>query len=123
MLPIWLPHNPKFQHLHPGAPSTPSRDKKLDQVWYPFEAVFHAAAVARYARTIPMVTFRHLTQGKLERCLAHETGFESYLRLSGMSCERYVEIESSSSGSAAADTKLLSTTLAAAKDVRGRALF
>lgn len=32
VLPIWLPHNPKFQHLHAGAPPVPSRDKRLDQV-------------------------------------------------------------------------------------------
>jgi hypothetical protein len=71
VLPVWLPHNPKFQHLHPGAPATPSRDKRLDQVWYPFESAFDADAVGRYVRTISLAHFRALLppDGRLEHVL------------------------------------------------------
>ena len=91
VLPIWLPHNPRFLHLHPGAPATPSRDKKLDQVWYPFDAAFEPEAVSRYVRTIPLDTFRALLpDAKLDRCIApHATGFESYLRLSRLGCAAF----------------------------------
>ena len=88
VLPIWLPHNPKFQHLHWGAPQIPSRDQRLNQVWYPFETAFEDGMVTRYVRTIPLVSFRALlTRGRLESCItAHTRGFESYLRLSRLSC-------------------------------------
>lgn len=95
VLPLWLPHNPKFQHYHPGAPPQPSRDKRLDQIWYPFESAFDPAALAGYVRTIPLLTFHALTGGRLERCYAHEGGasagvqFETYLRHSRMVCEAY----------------------------------
>jgi len=98
VLPIWLPHNPKFQHFHAGAPPVPSRDKWLDQVWYPFETAFDPMMVARYVRTIPLVAFRALLDGesRLERCVApHAAGFESYLRLSRIRC---VSFEATPSG-------------------------
>ena len=112
VLPIWLPHNPKFQHFHPGAPPTPSRDKKLDQMWYPFDVAFDLRSLRRYVRTIPLETFRRLTRGKVERCLAHKDGFESYLRLSGMSCDSFVELPEEGGG--ATDAKAPMST----KDVR-----
>eukprot|EP00967_Tisochrysis_lutea_P012856 scaffold14366_cov27-Tisochrysis_lutea.AAC.1 len=38
VLPLWLPHNPKFLHLHPGAPPEPSRDKATDGLAFPAPA-------------------------------------------------------------------------------------
>ena len=118
VLPIWLPHNPKFQHFHPGAPLTPSRDKRLDQLWYPFETAFDARSLRGYARTIPLETFRQLTGGKLERCLAHTNGFESYLRLSRISCASFAELPEDGGGGGGAAAAETRERLAAAKDVR-----
>ena len=87
VLPIWLPHNPRFQHFHPGAPATPSRDKYLEQLWYPFETAFAADALSSYVRTVPLRVFRALSGGRVERCIApHAGGFETYLRLSRLKC-------------------------------------
>ena len=71
VLPIWLPHNPKFQHLHPGAPPTPSRDKRLDRIWYPFETAYEPGTVAQYVRTISLDDFRVVSGGRLEQCIGH----------------------------------------------------
>ena len=90
VLPIWLPHNPKFQHFHPGAPAVPSRDKWLDQVWYPFDVAMDAAATAQYVRVVPLHVFRALASGALGVCVApHHSGFESYLRLSRLRCSSF----------------------------------
>ena len=100
VLPVWLPHNPKFLHLHPGAPPTPSRDKWLSQVWYPFGAVFDVEPITRYVRTISLAHFRAISDGKLERCATphsarddDEAGFDAYLHLSGLSCASRASIE------------------------------
>ena len=69
VLPVWLPHNPKFQHYHPGAPPQPSRDRRLDRISYPFESTFEPEPLEKYVRTIALKDFRALTDGKLERCL------------------------------------------------------
>jgi hypothetical protein len=61
VLPVWLPHNPKFQHFHPGAPNVPSRDRKLDQISYPFESTFDPQLLSRFVRTIDLAAFRLLT--------------------------------------------------------------
>lgn len=61
VLPLWLPHNPKFQHLHAGAPPYPSRDKKLDQISYAFESTFDPEAISKYVRTLDLKTFRMLS--------------------------------------------------------------
>ena len=112
VLPIWLPHNPRFLHLHPGAPATPSRDKFLDQVWYPFETAYDASALIGYVRYISLRDFRALLPGgdgpaaKLERCIgAHldAESFESYLRLSRLSCASYVESPEKSSFSSSSE--------------------
>lgn len=90
VLPIWLPHNPRFQHFHPGAPATPSRDKKLEQLWYPFETAFEPAALDPYVRHIPLHVFRAICGGAVQRCVAaHADGFEPYLRLSRITCEKF----------------------------------
>ena len=100
VLPVWLPHNPKFQHYHPGAPPQPSRDRRLDRISYPFESTFEPEPLEKYVRTIALKDFRALTDGKLERCLtdgglAHAGDFDSYLRLSGMDCgNNYTETDS-----------------------------
>lgn len=90
VLPIWLPHNPKFQHFHAGAPPVPSRDKWLDQIWYPFDVAVDARPVSTFVRVIPLQVFRQLSDGVLEACLApHASGFETYLRLSGVRCHSF----------------------------------
>ena len=122
VLPIWLPHNPKFQHFHPGAPATPSRDKRLEQVWYPFDTAFAPSEIGRYVRTIPLEAFRQLLPagGKLDRCLGHHGGFEVYLRLSRLSCDSYVEppVTADTGGNSGALAEKVGAQLAAAKDVR-----
>jgi hypothetical protein len=114
VLPIWLPHNPKFLHFHPGAPATASRDKRLEQMWYPFEVAFDAPSLQLYVRIIPLATFRQLTAGKLERCLAHKGGFDVYLRLARLSCESFDELPEQG----VAGASEVRERLAAAKDVR-----
>ena len=114
VLPIWLPHNPKFLHFHPGAPATASRDKRLEQMWYPFEVAFDAPSLQLYVRIIPLATFRQLTAGKLERCLAHKGGFDVYLRLARLSCESFDELPEQG----VAGASEVRERLAAVKDVR-----
>ena len=70
VLPVWLPHNPKFQHFHPGAPNVPSRDKKLDAISHPFESTFDPELLSRFVRTIDLAAFRLLTDGHVELCWA-----------------------------------------------------
>jgi hypothetical protein len=118
VLPIWLPHNPKFLHFHPGAPATASRDKRLEQMWYPFEVAFDAPSLQLYVRIIPLATFRQLTAGKLERCLAHKGGFDVYLRLARLSCESFDELPEQGVTGAVAGASEVRERLAAAKDVR-----
>jgi hypothetical protein len=90
VLPIWLPHNPKFMHYHPGAPSYPTRDKKLDQAWYSFETAFDPDSIREFVRTVSLRDFRVISGGRLDRCeAAHTTGFESYLRLAAMTCKSF----------------------------------
>lgn len=96
VLPVWLPHNPKFQHLHPGAPTTPSRDKRLDAISYPFESTFDPEHLAKQGlRTIDLPTFRLLSDGRVELCLAEakvshdQELFDSYLRHSGIACDNH----------------------------------
>jgi len=95
VLPLWLPHNPKFLHLHPGAPPEPSRDKATDGLAFPFASTFDTALVAKYVRTVDLPTFRALSDGKLELCLCHGgthtdvSAFDSYLRHSGLECGNF----------------------------------
>ena len=69
VLPVWLPHNPKFQHFHPGAPNVPSRDKKLDAISHPFESTFDPELLSRFVRTIDLAAFRLLTGVTARTCL------------------------------------------------------
>jgi hypothetical protein len=48
VLPLWLPHNPKFLHLHPGAPTEPSRDRGAEALAFPFGSTFDAALLSRF---------------------------------------------------------------------------
>lgn len=50
VLPLWLPHNPKFRHLHPGAPPEPSRDRETDALAFPFASTFDDALLSRFVR-------------------------------------------------------------------------
>ena len=63
MLPVWLPHNPKFQHFHPGAPAFPSRDLRLDKISYPFESTFDPELLSKFVRTIDLPSFRLISDG------------------------------------------------------------
>jgi len=97
VLPLWLPHNPKFLHLHPGAPPEPSRDKYLETLSYPFESTFDPHYLSKFVRTIDLSTFRLLADGKLELCLASGDAFDLYLQHSGLTCENSTAPDSSSS--------------------------
>jgi len=97
VLPLWLPHNPKFLHLHEGAPPVPSRDKRIDQISYPFESTFDPEHLSKFVRTIDLETFRRLCDARLEKCVAHgedvSDGFETYLRHSGITCDNYTSAD------------------------------
>ena len=93
VLPLWLPHNPKFLHLHPGAPLTPSRDMKLMRLSFPFNETYDTQGLSKYVRTIDLPTFRALSKGKLDVCLSHREGFESYLRHSDLSCNGHSDAD------------------------------
>ncbi|KOO35597.1 hypothetical protein Ctob_007276 [Chrysochromulina tobinii] len=83
-------------------------------MWYPFEVAFDAPSLQLYVRIIPLATFRQLTAGKLERCLAHKGGFDVYLRLARLSCESFDELPEQG----VAGASEVRERLAAAKDVR-----
>jgi hypothetical protein len=83
-------------------------------MWYPFEVAFDAPSLQQYVRIIPLATFRQLTAGKLERCLAHKGGFDVYLRLARLSCESFDELPEQG----VAGASEVRERLAAAKDVR-----
>ena len=99
VLPVWLPHNPKFLHLHPGAPPVPSRDRAIALLSFPFNSTFDAAHLAKFVRAIELPTFRTLTEGQLELCLAlgsshtDDAGFRDYLRLAGLSCSNFTSMD------------------------------
>lgn len=104
VLPLWLPHNPKFLHLHPGAPPEPSRDRATALLSFPFASTFDASHLAKFVRTIDLPAFRTLSDGRLDLCLSvgsshdDDSGFRDYLRLSALSCSRFATVDKPDEG-------------------------
>jgi len=104
VLPLWLPHNPKFLHLHPGAPPEPSRDRATALLSFPFASTFDASHLAKFVRTIDLPAFRTLSDGRLDLCLSvgsshdDDSGFRDYLRLSALSCSRFAAVDKPNEG-------------------------